>query len=82
MNSQIEQEGTIANPIAKDNYKSPSERLAITTMHEAGHPIFENHTWADDQGHVPGTIMAKLPSRNSTYDHEMVQVLQKLYGCQ
>lgn len=82
MNSKIQQTGTIVNPVFTDNYKNPAESLAITAMHEAGHPIFRNHPNADRRGHVRGTIMDALPDRNSTYDHEMMQILQRLYGCQ
>jgi hypothetical protein len=72
-------DNVIEQGLKKDDYSGPSERLAITTAHEFGHSHFSGHSLRDETYHIPGTIMAKLPLRDSSFDVEMLIILLRAF---
>ncbi len=98
----INQDGSVINGESKDgsqveNYRSAAEKFSIIAQHESGHPKFRWHkgnqntegssTGHGTPGHVPGTIMDKLPKRDSKYDNYMLKILElfhnpRIIGCE
>jgi hypothetical protein len=45
----------------RETYRNPIEKLALTIMHETGHPQFKDLPGMESDGHFPQTIMDARP---------------------